>query len=74
MILSKQDAVDLNHFQTPAGEVAIKLLGEKLYQQYAKEAIISDGIHTEYAKGAARLAILLKDLPEILANVRTASV
>lgn len=72
MILTKQDAIDLNHFLTPAGEAAIKLLGEKLYNQYANEAIITDGIHTEYAKGAARLALLLKNLPETLANVRTA--
>jgi hypothetical protein len=70
MNFSEQDAIQLNHFLTKEGKLAIELLGDKLYSFYAKQTIDSDGIQTEYAKGAARLAVIIKNLPEILANVR----
>lgn len=71
MILSKQDALALNHFLTPAGAAGIKLLAEKLYTYYAKETIYSEGPLTEQYKGAGRLALLLMNLPETLHNVST---
>lgn len=73
MNFSEQDAIQLNHFLTKEGRIAIELLGTKLYDFYAKQTIDSDGIQTDYAKGAARLAVVIKNLPEILANARSSS-
>lgn len=70
MNFSEQDAIELNHFLTKEGKSAIELLGAKIYNYYAFQAVQSEGINTEYAKGAARLALVIKNLPEILANVR----
>jgi hypothetical protein len=70
MNFSPQDAIQLNHFMTKEGRAAIELLGNKLYGYYAQQAIDSEGVLTEHAKGAARLSTIIKNLPEILANVR----
>lgn len=68
MIITKDIINELRHFITPEGAAAIQKLGEIYYEQAAWDAVHTDGVLSEQAKGRAKFASFLKSLPESLYN------
>jgi hypothetical protein len=73
VILTKDIANELRHFLTEDGSQALQKLGEIFYKQYAWDAVHTEGLLSEQAKGAAKFAEVLQKLPESLRDATSST-
>lgn len=73
MYLTKEIAVQLNHFRTKQGQEALELLAKLLYESHSKQCTIADGAALHREQGKAQLAEWLLNLPKGLSDASNAA-